>query len=159
MSLTPLASSAAAQSATICGATRNAICKDSTPFSGGVSLKRRPWAVSASRRSDAILDPAIAQGTQQRELHNGFVEVPHRFHVAGKDDGVVDLANMAERLHGGSLRGRRGGARRPADIAAGQRGACGGSLERADRPICERCSQIALPFLVCRRRRRSSLIA
>jgi hypothetical protein len=38
-------------------------------------------------RSDTILDKAIAERTQQRELHDGFVLVPHRFHVASKDDG------------------------------------------------------------------------
>jgi hypothetical protein len=27
----------------------------------------------------------------------------HRIHVASKDDGVVDLANLPERLHGGSF--------------------------------------------------------
>jgi len=55
------------------------------------------------RRADTILDPAIIQSTQERELHDGFVEVPHRIHVASKDDGVVDLANLAEWLHGGPL--------------------------------------------------------
>jgi len=51
------------------------------------------------RRPNSILDPAIAQGTHHRELHDGFIEVTHRFHIAGKDDGVVDLANLADPLH------------------------------------------------------------
>src|SRR5262245_7599127 len=52
-----------------------------------------------ARRSDAILEPAVAQGTYQRELHDRLVEVPHRFNVADEDDGVIDLANLAESLH------------------------------------------------------------
>src|SRR5262245_12542627 len=115
----PLASSAAAHSATAWGATRNANCTDSAPCAGGSSSNRAPCAVSAKvvepramccerqgRRTDTILDPAITQGTQQREFHNVFVEVPHRIHVASEDNGVVDLSNLAERLHGdGSLVG------------------------------------------------------
>jgi len=34
---------------------------------------------------------------------SGNSMIPHRIHVASKDDGVVDLANLAEWLHGGPL--------------------------------------------------------
>ena len=64
-------------------------------------MQRFAAVAKLSGKSDLEIGQ-IAISTQERELHDGFVEVPHRIHVASKDDGVVDLANMPERLHDGS---------------------------------------------------------
>jgi hypothetical protein len=41
----------------------------------------------------------VAERPKQRKLHHRPAEVAHRRHVAHEDDGVVDLPDLAERVH------------------------------------------------------------
>jgi hypothetical protein len=49
--------------------------------------------------ADAVLDPVVAERAIDGKSHHFSIEVAHRIHVAGEDDGVVDLSDLTERVH------------------------------------------------------------
>jgi len=65
-------------------------------------LVLEPPAVNRERqpvRTEAEFDPALAQHVDDGELHHLLVEVPHGRQVACVDDRVVEMPDMAERIH------------------------------------------------------------